>query len=66
VNFVPIILVTAFVAGFFLAGKWCKSIAAQIFVGIFLGVGFVAVLCGVIFAGCLVVLSSGGGGSLLR
>lgn len=53
---VSFILIAVFLTGFFVAGTFCKNIAAQIFVGILLGVGFVAVLCGIAFAGCLFML----------
>ncbi len=57
---IPMLILLVFGAGIALAGKFCKTPVAQFFVGILLGFGFLCVLVGVAFAGCLVILSSGG------
>ena len=56
------ILISAFVGGFLLAGRWVKHPALQVLVGIAMGVVIIGVLAftalGVAFAGCLIL--SGG------
>jgi len=52
------ILISVFVVGFLLAGRWFTNVWVQIIVGAALGVALVAVLAfaalGVVFAGCLI------------
>ena len=55
---IPILILLVFGAGIALAGQFCKTPVAQFFVGILLGFGFLCVLVGVAFAGCLGLLSS--------
>lgn len=60
IGIVAIVLLVAFAIGFALASIWIKyNIAAQAFVGFFLGIGLLVVLAEVIFTGCLIVLSNG-------
>ena len=60
IGIVAIVLLVAFAIGFALASIWIKNnIAAQVFVGFFLGIGLLVVRAGVIFTGCLIVLSNG-------
>lgn len=53
------ILISAFVGGFLLAGRWVKHPAVQVIVGIAMGIIIIAVLAftalGVAFAGCLIL-----------
>jgi len=53
------ILISAFVGGFLLAGRWVKHPALQVVLGIVMGFVIIAVLAatalGVAFAGCLVL-----------
>ena len=54
---VPMLLILAFVGGFMMAGKFCKTGLGQFFMGILLGFGIVFVLAGVAFAGCCILMS---------
>jgi len=51
-----VVVVLAFVAGFAVASRWIKNnVVAQILVSLALGAGFIVVLCGIFFAGCLII-----------
>jgi hypothetical protein len=56
------ILISAFVGGFLLAGRWVKHPALQILLGIVMGIVIIGALAvtalGVAFAGCLVMGSA--------
>jgi hypothetical protein len=54
----PMLLILAFGGGIVMAGKFCKTPVTRFFVGILLGFGFIFVLLGVAFAGCLLVLGT--------
>lgn len=41
-----------FFAGFFIAGRWRRTKAAQLFLGFFLGIGFACASLAMLFAGC--------------
>ena len=54
-----LVIIGAMIWGFKLAGRWAKSVPMQMFLGLVLGfgimIGVACVLCGVMFAGCLVM-----------
>ena len=59
-NLIPaVVIIGALIWGFSLAGRWAKSVPAQMLLGLLLGfgimIGVVCVLCGVMFAGCLIM-----------
>jgi hypothetical protein len=54
---IPLLLLLAFGGGIALAGRFCKTPVSQFFVGILLGFGFICVILGVAFAGCMLLLS---------
>lgn len=53
------VLISAFVGGFLLAGRWVKQPALQILLGIVMGVTIIGALAatalGIAFAGCLIL-----------
>jgi uncharacterized membrane protein len=53
---VPLLILLAFGGGIVWAGKFCKSVIAQFFVGLLLGFGIICVVAGVAFAGCCLVV----------
>jgi hypothetical protein len=57
------ILISAFVGGFLIAGRWVKHPALQVLLGIVMGCVIIGALAatalGVAFAGCLIMGSSG-------
>jgi hypothetical protein len=54
-----LVIIGALIWGFNLAGRWAKSVPMQMLLGLLLGfgimIGVVCVLCGVLFAGCLIM-----------
>ena len=54
-----LILIGAMIGGFMLAGRWVENVFLQLLLGALLGVGIiialVCVICGVLFAGCLIM-----------
>ena len=54
-----LVIIGAMIWGFKLAGRWAKSVPMQMFLGLVLGfgimIGVACVLCGVMFAGCLIM-----------
>jgi hypothetical protein len=64
---IELILIGVLIAlggGIALAGRWCKTVPMQIFVGILLGLSGIVALgvlaLGVLFTGCLVVVAGSG------
>jgi hypothetical protein len=49
---IPPLLILAFAVGIAFAGKYCKGRDAQVTMGILMGIGFIFLVIGVIFAGC--------------
>ena len=59
-NLIPaLVIIGAMIWGFSLAGRWAKSVPMQMLLGLLLGfgimIGVVCALCGVLFAGCLIL-----------
>ena len=59
-NLIPaLVIIGAMIWGFSLAGRWAKSVPMQMLLGLLLGfgimIGVVCALCGVMFAGCLIM-----------
>jgi hypothetical protein len=54
-----LVIIGALIWGFNLAGRWAKSVPMQMLLGLLLGfgimIGVLCVLCGVLFAGCLIM-----------
>ena len=54
-----LVIIGAMIWGFSLAGRWAKSVPMQMLLGLLLGfgimIGVVCALCGVMFAGCLIM-----------
>ena len=54
-----LVIIGAMIWGFSLAGRWAKSVPMHMLLGLLLGfgimIGVVCALCGVMFAGCLIM-----------
>ena len=57
---IPVILLGAFVGGFLLAAKKFENTFAQLAMGCLFGIGFLLVLVGIAFAGCMILVGSNG------
>jgi hypothetical protein len=53
------ILISVFVVGFLIAGRWVQSVFAQLLLGVAVGIAIIGILAcaaaGVAFAGCLLM-----------
>ena len=58
---IPLLLALVIFGGFALASKCCKSGVGRFFAGIAFSIGILFVLCGIAFAGCAILMTTGGG-----
>lgn len=50
------VVIAAIIAGFAVSTRITEKTGAKIILGILFGLGFIAALCGIAFAGCIFVL----------